>query len=342
VLGRLLTPLRLATAGLVLLVAVIAILLSRGSDDYLEIPDEPHPLAGLVRVPGGKTANDGGGIYYVDVLVKRASLLESLLPTFRPEGSELIPREALFGRCSSITDNEHFELERADMRVSQVKASAVALRALGYRVRVRLSGVRVVAVSSDSHAAGVLETGDVIVSADGKPVRTRLELRAILARHSVGDTVRLGIQRGDERRTVTIRTTRDRCEPKHPIIGVIPAQALDVRFPFRIHFDLRGVGGPSAGLAFALELLEKRGRDVDHGYKVAATGEIQLDGTVTRIGGVKQKTIGARQSHVDVFLVPADGDNAREAKRYAHGLRIVPVESFQQALQALATLPPKA
>jgi PDZ domain-containing protein len=277
VLGRLLTPLRLATAGLVLLVAVIAILLSRGSDDYLEIPDEPHPLAGLVRVPGGKTANDGGGIYYVDVLVKRASLLESLLPTFRPEGSELIPREALFGRCSSITDNEHFELERADMRVSQVKASAVALRALGYRVRVRLSGVRVVAVSSDSHAAGVLETGDVIVSADGKPVRTRLELRAILARHSVGDTVRLGIQRGDERRTVTIRTTRDRCEPKHPIIGVIPAQALDVRFPFRIHFDLRGVGGPSAGLAFALELLEKRGRDVDHCFYFAASGEIELE-----------------------------------------------------------------
>jgi Lon-like protease len=342
VIRRLLTPLRLATAGLVLLVAVIAILLSRGSDDYLEVPDPAHPLAGLVKVPGGKSQNDGGGIYYVDVLVKPASLLESLLPTFRPEGSDLIPREALFGRCTSITDTERFKLERADMRVSQVKASAVALRALGYRVRVRFSGVRVVAVSSDSHAAGVLKTGDVIASADGKPVRTRLELRAVLARHKVGEPVRLGIRRGDELLTLTIRTTRDRCEPKHPIIGVIPAQALDVHFPFRIHFDIRGVGGPSAGLAFALELLETRGRDVDHGYKVAATGEIQLDGTVTRIGGVKQKTIGARQAHVDVFLVPVDGENARDAKRYAQGLRIVPVESFQQALRALATLPPKA
>jgi PDZ domain-containing protein len=117
---------------------------------------------------------------------------------------------------------------------------------------------------------------------------------------------------------------------------------LRVRFPFRIRFDLGDVGGPSAGLAFALELLEKRGRDVDHGYKVAATGVLELDGTVTRIGGVKQKTFGARQAHVDVFLVPVDGDNAREAKRYAHGLRIIPVESFQQALRALATLPPKA
>jgi Lon-like protease len=339
---RLLTPLRLALAGLIILVAVIAILLSRGSDDYLEIPDEAHPLAGLVKVPGGQTQTDGGGIYYVDVLVKPASLLESLVPTFRPDGSDLIPREALFGRCTSISESEHFKLERADMRLSQVTASAVALRALGYRVRVRLGGVRVVAVSSDSRAVGVLKVGDVIVAVDGKRVRVRRELRALLGRHNVGDTVRLGIRRGGARRTVTIRTTMDKCDPGHPIIGVIPAQALDVHFPFKIHFNLRGVGGPSAGLAFALELLEKRGRDVDQGYKVAATGEIQLDGSVTRIGGVKQKTIGARQADVDVFLVPVDGDNARDAKRYAHGLRIVPVESFQQALRALATLPPKA
>jgi PDZ domain-containing secreted protein len=57
---------------------------------------------------------------------------------------------------------------------------------------------------------------------------------------------------------------------------------------------------------------------------------------------VKQKTIGARQAHVDVFLVPRDGDNAKVARRYAHGLRIIPVENLQQALRALATLPRKS
>ena len=88
-------------------------------------------------------------------------------------------------------------------------------------------------------------------------------------------------------------------------------------------------------------MLEQRGRDVDRGYKVAATGEIELDGSVTRIGGIKQKTIGARKSHVDVFLVPVDGDNAKDAKRYANGLKIIPVKTFQQALRALATLPKK-
>ena len=81
------------------------------------------------------------------------------------------------------------------------------------------------------------------------------------------------------------------------------------------------------------EVLEETGID-------AATGQIELNGTVTPIGGVKQKIFGVRQADADVFLVPA-GDNARVARRYASGVRVIPVKSFPQALQALATLPPK-
>ena len=105
----------------------------------------------------------------------------------------------------------------------------------------------------------------------------------------------------------------------------------------KIKIDAGGVGGPSAGLAFALDILQELGRNVTHGHKVAATGEIALDGTVGPIGGVKQKTLGARKAGVDAFLVPA-GENAREARRYADGLRIIPVKNFPQALRALATL----
>ena len=338
-LARLLTPLRLLAAAVVVIVAALVILLTRGSDHYLEIPDEAHPLASLVHVSGGRNQPDGGGIYYVDVFVRRASLLESLVPALRPDGSTLIPRRSLVE--PGISEQERIKLELADMKLSQLTASTVALRSLGYQVKVRPGGLKVLAVTASSHARGLLEPGDVIVSADGHPVRFREELRAVLARHEIGDVVRIGIRRGNQRRTIAIRTTSDPAQPGRPILGVLPSQALNVHFPFKITFNLGDVGGPSAGLAFALELLEKRGRDVDHGYKVAATGELQLDGTVSRIGGVREKTIGARAAHVDVFLVPVDGDNARVAKRYAHGLRIIPVESFQQALHALATLPRK-
>ena len=104
--------------------------------------------------------------------------------------------------------------------------------------------------------------------------------------------------------------------------------------------DAGPIGGPSAGLAFALDVVEELGHDVTHGYKVAATGEIELDGSVGPIGGVKQKIFGVREAGVDVFLVPA-GDNAKDARKYAGSVRVIPVKSFRQALQALATLPPK-
>ena len=336
---RALSPFRLASTGLILLVIAVAILISRGSNKYLEVPDQAHPLEHLVQVPGSKAQNDGGDIYYVDVLLKPASLLESLVPLVRPDGSDLVDRTTIVD--PGISNQERNKLDLAEMKFSQDVASVVAVRELGYHIAIRPGGVRVVAITKGSHAAGLIHPGDVIISANEKPVLTRVDLAAVLAKVKPGGTVSIGIRRGTKKLSFSLKTTPDPQNPKRAIVGVIPIQALGAHLPFQITFNLRNVGGPSAGLAFALELLEKKGRDVDHGYKVAATGEIQLNGAVTRIGGIKQKTIGARRSHVDVFLVPVDGDNAKVAKRYAHGLRIIPVKSFQQALQALATLPRK-
>src|SRR5207247_7813837 len=103
--------------------------------------------------------------------------------------------------------------------------------------------------------------------------------------------------------------------------------------------DLGEVGGPSAGLPFALDVYQQLGHRVDKGLRVAATGELDLDGSVLPIGGVKQKTFGARAGGANVFLVPA-GENAIEARKYAGGWRIVPVARFQRAFNAPATLPP--
>jgi PDZ domain-containing protein len=339
-LSRLLSPWRLAAAACVVIAVLIFVGMTQKSDKLLEVPDKAHSLSTLVQVPGGKPHNDGGGVYYVDVLLKKASLLQESFSFFRPNGSDLVKQSSFVE--PGITYKQQLDLEQETMRLSQEKASAVALRALGLKVRARDAGVRVVDVEPNSNAHGVLQDQDIVVSADGHPVRSPRELFLLMSRHRPGDVVRLGIERGDQHETFNIKTIADKQNPKRAIIGFIPFEVLDVTLPFHIRFDLQDVGGPSAGLAFALEVLEQRGRDVDHGLKLAATGEIQLDGSVTRIGGIKQKTIGARESHVDAFLVPVDGDNAKVAKRYAHGLRIIPVKNFQQALQALATLRPKA
>jgi PDZ domain-containing protein len=339
-LSRLFAPWRLAAAAGVVLVVLVLVGTTQKSDKLLEVPDKAHSLSTLVQVPGGTSHNDGGGIYYVDVLLKKASLLQASFSFLRPEGSDLVKQSAFVER--GISYQQELKIEQETMKLSQEKASVVALRALGMKVHARDAGVRVVDVEPGSHAHGVLKVQDVVVSADGHRVRSPRELYVLMSRHKVGDVVRLGIERGKQRETYQIKTIADSQNPKRAIIGFIPFEVLDVQLPFHIRFNLQDVGGPSAGLAFALEVLEQRGHDVDHGLKLAATGEIQLDGTVTRIGGIKQKTIGAREAHVDAFLVPVDGDNAKDAKRYAHGLRIIPVKNFQQALQALATLRPKA
>jgi PDZ domain-containing protein len=336
-----LTPRRLATAGFVLLIAVFLVLLFKKSDKFLEVPDKAHALSGIVSVPGGTRRPDGGGIYYVDVLVQRASLLQAALPFTRPDGSDLIPSSSFVP--SGLTFEQQIKLEAETMKVSQEKAAVVALRALGYKVQARDAGVRVVDVEPQSNAHGVLKPQDVVVAADGHTVRNQADLFGVLMRHRAGDVVSITVLRGKQRLTFRIKTIADDRDPRRAIIGFIPFEMVDAKLPFPVRFHLKqDVGGPSAGLAFALEVLEERGRDVDHGLKIAATGEIGLDGSVGSIGGVKQKTIGARQAHVDAFLVPVDGDNAKVAKRYAHGLRIIPVKTFQQALRALATLGRKA
>jgi PDZ domain-containing protein len=155
--------------------------------------------------------------------------------------------------------------------------------------------------------------------------------------HSPGEQIRVEVRRGGKRQTLTLKTTADPREPKRAVIGVFVDPAVTVKLPLDVEIDVGNVGGPSAGLAFALDVYEELGHDIDHGLKIAATGEIELDGSVAPVGGVKQKTIGVRRSGIDVFLVPA-GDNAREARRYARGLRVIAVKTFQQALQRLATL----
>jgi Lon-like protease len=335
---RLFRPLNLAVAGLVALIVAVVVLLTTSSNEYLLVPDQAHPLAGIVDVPGATPPDNKGGIYYVDVFERKASLLERLFPSLR-KNSTLVQHDEL--TPPGVTDQQRLQADQLDMKLSQQVATAVALHALGYRVRIRENGVRVALVYGQTHAAGTLRPGDVIVTADHKPVRSTTDLHEIIARHQVGDVVAITFVRNGVTHTAKIKTSADPFDDTRPIIGFQPQPALKLTVPFQIKFDLGDVGGPSAGLAFALQILEERGRDVDHGYKVAATGVIAPDGSVGPIGGVKQKTIGARESHVDVFLVPA-GDNYQEARKYAHGLRLIPVKTFQQALRALATLPPKA
>ena len=333
---KLVTPGRLLAVGIVLLVVFLG-LLTLPSNDYIFLPDKAHPVAPLVTVQGGHDPTTGG-IYYVDVVVQKATWLEKLFGGLH-NGADLYPASAI--NPPGVNDQRRRTLDLQDMKLSQQVAAAVALKAAGKKVVLRPVGVRIVAVELHAPATNKLEPDDVIVAVDGKRVRDPRELLAVMMKHKIGDTVKFTVHRGNQTLVESLKTVSSH-EPKpRPIIGVIPETAYDIHLPISVRINAGQVGGPSAGFAFALDVLEELGRDVAHGNKIAATGEINPDGSIGPIGGIKQKTIGAREAHVDAFVVPA-GDNARQARKYADGLRIIPVETFPQALRALATLPPKA
>jgi PDZ domain-containing protein len=317
---------------------VIALFVFVPTGTYLYLPNGAHPLDERVQVEGEKPQDERGGIYYVDVTVRPANWLERLLEPWRPDGATLVPESEVVPPGSTRGIERRASL--AAMARSEEVAAAVALRAAGYDVQATPRGTIVEAIAADVPAVGVLRTGDIIVEAGGKPVRTPAALRAAVAAVTPGESLALRVRRDDELVDLTVPTIENPSEPGQPVIGIRIAQAATIDLPLDVDIDLGDVGGPSAGLPFALDILQSLGRDIDRGYRVVATGEIELDGTVGPIGGVKQKVFGARAAGADVFLVPA-GENADEARRYAGNLRVIPVGTFQQALDELATLPPK-
>mgnify|MGYP003694542493 CR=1 FL=1 len=156
----------------------------------------------------GEKPHPPGEILYVDVIVRQASVLEELLPFTRPDGADIVPKDAIVPPGSSYQERRRQNLRQMDR--SQKIAAAVALRELGYKVVAKPEGALIVAVAPGSPADGKIEATDVIVGVDGKPVKTPDDLRRLIAKHKPGETVRLV---GARRRRDARRRGRNDREP---------------------------------------------------------------------------------------------------------------------------------
>lgn len=318
------------------LVAVVAaVLVAAGggvlflvpSGHYLFLPDPARPVDPLVAVPGEKAGEARGGLYMVDILVRRATLFERLFPGVE-QGASLVPAELV--NPAGVSEEERRRHSLREMSTSQKIAVAVALRSLGYKVPTE---TEVADVERGAPAEGKLRQGDVILKARGASVGSPIDLFDIMRRHRPGDRVELTIRRDGSVRELEVGTRAADDDPDRAVMGVFVEIEIDA--PVKVRIDAGEIGGPSAGLAFALDIVDELGRDLDGGRRVAVTGALDLDGNVDAIGGIKQKTIGAREAGVDVFVVPTE--NAREARRYAEGLEIIAVRTFAEALTSLTT-----
>jgi PDZ domain-containing protein len=315
---------------LIALGALVGVLWIIPSDHYLYLPDPALEVDPLVSVPDENEDESPakGGIYMVDIIVRRAQLFERLFPEIHA-GAELVPEHVV--NPAGVSESERRQESLSEMSASQQVAIAVALRSLGHDVDPR--GAEVARVLPDAPAEGKLEVGDVIVEASGKKVSSPTELFDVMRSHRPGTPVRLEIRRDGRLREIVVGTRSAGGGEKRAIVGIIVQP--EFRFPVGVNIDAGRIGGPSAGLAFALDIVDELGRDLDRGRRIVVTGTLSLDGTVGEIGGIEQKVVGARLVDADIFIVPVD--NEAEARRHAEGLEIVAVEDFEDALSALAT-----
>jgi Lon-like protease len=292
-----------------------------------------------------------GDFYFVTISEPPQSLLSYWVGNDEPE-IDFLTRDEKYG---TATPSQRRQIGLEQMRTSADVAQFVALQAVGYDDARLLPGDVVVAqlvcleaddtgaCTSPAPADEVLDPGDKILRVDGVAVATVEDLVAELADNEPGDVVELDIERPDAgQQTVEVELIASPDDPERTIIGFIPFDTASIELPFEISIDTGRIGGPSAGLAFTLTLIDELSEgDLTGGANVAVTGEMGVDGSVGAIGGLAQKVSAVKQVGVDHFLVPAaQGEEqlARAREIAGDDVEIIPVATLDEALAALEAL----
>lgn len=296
----------------------------------------------VIQITGRKTYPASGHLNMTTVRVTGAdysmNLVESVLGWVRHD-DKVVEHDTLYpkGQTAEQADQENAE----EFSQSQDSAKVSALKVLKIPVGSR---VIVATVVKGAASEGVLHAGDVIKAVDGTPVKAADDVAKLVTKHKPGQKVVFTVipaadakNKSDRTQQVTITTRKSADEgPARAVVGI--TAGIEHLFPFTIDIRLADVGGPSAGMMFALGIVDKlTPGDLTGGKFVAGTGTIDDDGKVGPIGGISLKTIGARDKGATYFLTPAD--NCEEAaKDIPSGLTLVKVKTIDDAMAALADI----
>jgi PDZ domain-containing protein len=293
-------------------------------------------------------------VHFVTVTSPRQSVLSWLAGRDDPAVEFLTAEEKSGGRTP--TQRREFNLQQ--MRSAAQEAQYVALTTLGYDVEITSGEVIVQDVlckvpGDDGECAEwfpsdeQIDPADRLLEADGVVLESVDDLSALLADRSPGDTVELLIDRpGEGESTVTVELSASPDDPDRTIVGFVPFDTRAIELPFEVAIETDDIGGPSAGLAFTLALIDELSPGaLTGGQDVAVTGTIDLNGEVGAIGGLAQKVSAVRQNGVKVFLVPAsqselsDPVQRRRLEDAGRGeVEIIPVATLDEALAVLEGL----
>lgn len=298
-------------------------------------PGPAKDVSQLVRVDGERTYPSSGVFFLTTVSVssRPVTIFEALVGWLDPAVS-VRPKSDIIR--PGLTDQQQDQLNALDMEESKYAAVIAALQAVGIDTP-PIRGAYVIAVAQGFPAAGKLKAGDIVTAANGAAVRSPDALVEQITSKPVGAKHALTVMRGHEEVTVELRTIDSPSDdgPPRPVIGAELGPAF--RLPLSVNVDSQNIGGPSAGLAFALTIADAlTEEDLTRGHRVAVTGTIGIDGTVGLVGGVEFKVRAAEREGADIFLVPKD--EVAQASSVASDVEIIGVSTLEEAIAALRKL----
>jgi Lon-like protease len=331
-------PRRRTRPWLLLLLGLVAVGLLAASvvriPYYAMAPGSAVDVEPLVAVRGdGPSFPPEGRVFLTTVSLRQATVVSALRGWIDPD-VDVVEKDTIVPPDTDADQLREMNLRLMDS--SKDAARGVAFEQLGYDA-ISGSGASVVQVVPDAPADGVLEEDDTIVELDGEPVRIDGDVISLLSQRDPGDRVSLVVERDGARVPVELELGSRPGARGEAFLGVgLVTRDLKLDFPFDVDIESERIGGPSAGLAFTLELLDVLTEgELTGGRQVAATGTIELDGTVGDVGGVTQKTAAVKSAGIDLFLVPrGEFEDARRAA--GDDLQVEAVDTLDDALRILA------
>ena len=289
----------------------------------------------LISVKGAETFETAGSLDLTTVQVvgnrERTPSWFELALAWSDSSRAVVPLDSVFPE--GVTTEQRDERNSAMMVDSQHEATAAALGELGYDTGAQ---VTVVEPAADSPADGVLQADDVISAIGGVEVTSITQLRKAV-QDAAGAPVSLTVLRGGEEKQVEV-TPQKHTEGDVTtwLIGV--SLRTEYHFPIDVTIQLDNVGGPSAGMMFALGIIDTlTPGELNGGKDVAGTGTIDAAGTVGPIGGIRQKLYGARDAGADYFLAP-ESNCADVVGHVPSGLTVISTSTLEESLSALEVI----
>ncbi|WP_239254643.1 SepM family pheromone-processing serine protease [Listeria ilorinensis] len=321
---------------------------------YITKPGSADELEPLVSVKGHPETVKGS-FSLVTVAQSPANIYSYVASKFLPYHEIEKDDEVKY---EDESDEEYNVRQMYMMNESKNNAIQVAYKAAGQQVEVEYNGVYVLSVMDDVPAAKYLHAGDLIKAVDGNEFKSSEEFIKYVKSKKAGDKIKVDYVHDKKHESAEIELTT--IDKKGTVgIGITLVDDQKVTTDPKVDIDSDKIGGPSAGLMFSLEIYSRfQDEDITKGYQIAGTGTIDPDGNVGRIGGIDQKVVAADKAGADIFFAPDDTitkdmkkedptiesnyDLAKKtAKEIDSDMKIVPVKTFQDAVDYLERLEKK-